>query len=396
MIVSEEVQMMETEMDSKKVISAILQLEDWKSFEDFVFELYKQSNHQINIQKNYRTRGKSGRIREVDVLITFGITPHKIVLGVECKYWKDKVDGDVIDVAVGKKNDLGIDKYAIITTKGYESGAESAAKAAGIDLFLVRPIHDDDFGYTGKVVKFRFLAYASAVEKVSVQSQLIAEASDTAKYQKVVSERLGRIAVSNKAVDLDPTFDLYRVEMSGQAGSLMTLRKLSYLDNLSKLVDKERLQRTKAFFEGNAPSLEHEIRFKSQTALFLDSRAALLMNSVRFRIRYFLDVWEFEIDRGEHHPAVIENIIERTIVPLRREKEDTSFRMDGVYEVGDADYSQTPDGVIGREGVNGHLLVSYPMDPSKIRSDAETYELTADGDVLRWTRVQPITEQDTE
>jgi hypothetical protein len=115
-------------LDSNKLaIEKIIGLEDWSKFEEFISQLYKKHSQTKKVIKNYKTQGKSGRNREVGVLVK-----------------------------------LGIDKFAIVTTEGYERGADLYAKDQLIDLFIIRPVNDDDFGYTGQKINIRFQAYGSA------------------------------------------------------------------------------------------------------------------------------------------------------------------------------------------------------------------------------------------
>lgn len=46
--------------------------------------------------------------------------------------------------------DLGANKGAIFTTKGYEEGALLYAKNENIDIFVIRDINDDEWGQPGR------------------------------------------------------------------------------------------------------------------------------------------------------------------------------------------------------------------------------------------------------
>ncbi len=371
---------------NKEIISNILKIENWSSFEDFIYSLYKNNNETISIENNYRNNGKSGRLREVDVLITFGYKPHIISLGIECKYWTDKVNADVVDVVKNKKDDLGIDKFVIITTNGYEKGAKQYAESEGIDIFVIRPINDDDFGYTGRIIKFIFQAFCSSIENINFAGELLSESSKSTENKNFAIARLQNMTLSTKDEELDPIFNLYRIEIISGENSLTQIKKNELVNNLATLINIERMKHTKNLYENKSFNFNHKIIFKSPTALFLENKIVLIVKEVNFAIRYFINIWKFEVDRGKYHPVVIENIIEKKITPLKKVINDNVdiFKMENSYEIKPVDLLNKPPDVIGREGVGGRLLISFPFSLKNRKSDDELYELKIIENKLKW------------
>lgn len=113
-----------TNIDSGKFLTYLI---DWKEFELFVAELYKDDGDLI-IQHNVTEVGKSQAKRQIDVLVTQKTKLHTIKTIIECKLWKSKVDRQVIDVLSASVEDLNANKGVIFTTKGYEEGAIQYAK----------------------------------------------------------------------------------------------------------------------------------------------------------------------------------------------------------------------------------------------------------------------------
>jgi hypothetical protein len=313
----------------KETLRAITKVEDWRSFEAFIHDLYKKNSQVLSIEKNYKAEGISTRLREVDVLVRFGFPPHVLALGVECKYWSSKVDADVVDVAVAKRDDLRLDKFAIITTVGYEAGAAAYAASKGIDLFLVRAPNDDDFGYTGRTVKLTFNAYGSTVENVGVATKVISPmgAPPVAAQQAVA--RIANIKFTPPgSSDVDHGVDIYRYSMFPTSAGGALIAKGDLVDNLASLIDKERMKHTKALFERRGHTRTAIIRFKSDSCIFVDNGCVVHLDEIRFDIRYFLSVWKLEIDRAATHPLIIENVIQDTITPVRRDASNDTLVMD--------------------------------------------------------------------
>src|SRR5688572_12767487 len=105
---------------------------DWKNFELFVAELYRDSEH-VTVEHNVTEVGKSGAKRQIDVRVFQRTKLHTLKIIIECKRWKDKVDRPVLDVLAAGIEDLGASKGVIFNTRGYEEGAIQYAKSKNID-----------------------------------------------------------------------------------------------------------------------------------------------------------------------------------------------------------------------------------------------------------------------
>jgi hypothetical protein len=137
-------------MNEKDIASTFIdKLIDWKEFELFVADIYKNSD-ELKVEHDVTLRGKSNAKRQIDVLITQKTKLHTYITLIECKRWKKSVTRQVIDVLFASVEDLNANKGVIFTTKGYEEGAIDYAKSKNIDIFLVRDIRDDEFGSPGK------------------------------------------------------------------------------------------------------------------------------------------------------------------------------------------------------------------------------------------------------
>jgi len=132
----------------------IVKLIDWKEFELFIAELYKDSESVV-VEHNVTLLGKSNAKRQIDVFITHSKKFHTYTTLVECKKWKKPVSRQTIDILHASIEDLNASKGVIFTTKGFEKGAIEYAKSKNIDIFVVRDIRDDEFGNPGR----RFTIY---------------------------------------------------------------------------------------------------------------------------------------------------------------------------------------------------------------------------------------------
>ena len=71
---------------------------------------------------------QSGRRREVDILISDKIRGRTYLTAVECRHHRRNVPINYIESIVTKKRDLFVDRYCVLSTKGFSAGAQAKAQ----------------------------------------------------------------------------------------------------------------------------------------------------------------------------------------------------------------------------------------------------------------------------
>lgn len=370
----------------KQVLSKIAGIENWEEFEEFVKKLYAKNEHSIHVERNYRTKGASGRNREVDVRVTFGFNPHILTLGIECKYWSNKIDGDIIDVAAAKKEDLRLDKYAVITTVGFEAGAEIYAKSKGIDLFIIRPTVDDDFGYSGRLIKFKLVMQGSRPTDINISCSIVAEEGREASATAFVNSKISLLSIPTDGEAYDPELELHRYSQYTVPNGMTYFTKLAPVGNLLALIVNHWDMQNKEFWAQQPFSELHKIQFKEPTALFLPENNIAIINEINFRIQFLYLESEFEIDRGKQYPLIMENVIEKAITPLIASYTDTTseFTMCESVPKQEIDLTTKPEDVVGREGVTITTQLKQPFSLTGHPSGSRLYELVAHEGTMIW------------
>lgn len=92
--------------------------------------------HSVEIRKLLQTN--YGLKREFDVYWEYDIDGENHKAVIECKNYKHRVSVDRIDALVGKLTDFPGVRPILATTKGFQSGAQSAAASHGVELLVVR------------------------------------------------------------------------------------------------------------------------------------------------------------------------------------------------------------------------------------------------------------------
>lgn len=114
----------------------------WQSFEDLVADIQKDLSPNALVTPNDKIIGKSGQTRQIDVSVRETVGQFELLIVIDCKDYKKRVDIKCVEEFMGLVEDVGANKAAIVAAGGYTDGAKKRALQAGIDL--LRPVDSGD------------------------------------------------------------------------------------------------------------------------------------------------------------------------------------------------------------------------------------------------------------
>lgn len=97
---------------------------DWKLYELITKYIYETLGQQHGVKiKGYGNTcvvtGKTGVDHQIDVLTAHSDGVHEYLTAIECKYWKKKVNKDVVMKVAGIIEDANINKGVIVSKGGF-------------------------------------------------------------------------------------------------------------------------------------------------------------------------------------------------------------------------------------------------------------------------------------
>lgn len=146
---------------------------DWGGFEEFVKEIHEGED--ITVERDVILTGQSGAPRQIDVHVTHSKGPYKYSTLIECKHWKNKVKRQQVENMYASMDDLGASKGVIFTTSGYQSGAETYAKAKNIDIYVVRDLSPEEWGKPGRLIEFYIQISSKSILSIDCQNTMVAK-----------------------------------------------------------------------------------------------------------------------------------------------------------------------------------------------------------------------------
>ncbi len=132
---------------------------DWKTYESITKYIYETLGKEFGVKiKGYgntcKVKGKSGVEHQIDVLTLLSDGIHTYLTAIECKYWKEKVNKDIVMKLAEIINDCGINKGVIVCKNGFTQDGVDYATHKNIEIVELREIKENDLNENSKVIHF--------------------------------------------------------------------------------------------------------------------------------------------------------------------------------------------------------------------------------------------------
>lgn len=122
---------------------------DWQAYESITKYIYETLGQGFGIKiegygSNCKVVGKSGVQHQIDVLTSSSDEKRKYRTAIECKYWKKKVNKDIVMKLSKVIEDAGIDKGIIVSKSGFTKDTIDFARHYNIDIVELREVGEED------------------------------------------------------------------------------------------------------------------------------------------------------------------------------------------------------------------------------------------------------------
>ncbi len=130
---------------------------DWQQYEAVTKYIYETLGQQGGVKieghgKDCKVLGKSGVEHQIDVLASHSDGIHTYKTAIECKYWKENVNKDIVMKVSEVIKDANINKGVIVSKTGFTPDAITYAQHTNIGLVELREMEEKDLeGKPGKI-----------------------------------------------------------------------------------------------------------------------------------------------------------------------------------------------------------------------------------------------------
>lgn len=111
---------------------------EWREFEALIADLQTQTAPDASVASDQRVKGRSGRIRQLDITISRQVGLYPVLIVIECKRYKRQVGIDKVESFVTKLRDVGASQGVMISNTGFDAGARAIARDNLVTLLSYR------------------------------------------------------------------------------------------------------------------------------------------------------------------------------------------------------------------------------------------------------------------
>ena len=128
---------------------------DWKTYESITKYIYETLGKKFGVKiigygNTFKVIGKSGVEHQIDVLTSSSDGIDTSLTAIECKYWNQKVNKDIVMKLAEIIEDSGINKGIIVCKSGFTQDGIQYAKYKNIELVELREFTDEDLSENSK------------------------------------------------------------------------------------------------------------------------------------------------------------------------------------------------------------------------------------------------------
>jgi len=107
----------------------------WKRFEDLAAHIQRSLTSGATVEQNVRVDGRrSGVPREIDISVKTRVGQYELFVAIDCKDCKRRIHVKDVETFIGLVKDVGANKGAMISARGFSDAAKNRASDAGVDL----------------------------------------------------------------------------------------------------------------------------------------------------------------------------------------------------------------------------------------------------------------------
>jgi hypothetical protein len=111
----------------------------WQQLEEVVEKLQRQFHKNARVKRNDFILGrKSNTKRQIDVSIRYELGTSSLLIIVECKRRKAKVDAPQMEAFIAKMSDVGAHQGIVVSERGFTRGAKNLATGRGVEIYTLR------------------------------------------------------------------------------------------------------------------------------------------------------------------------------------------------------------------------------------------------------------------
>jgi len=213
---------------------------DWKVYEQVTKYIYQTLGEKAGVKilghgNDCKVIGKSGVEHQIDVLTSHSDGIHTYKTAIECKYWKDNVNKDIIMKVAEIIEDAAINKGVIVSKNGFTQDAITFAKYKNIGLIELREMREEDWEGRPRIQHIKSSIHRPEITKVTIIPSLFNKSE--VEQEEIQTDSLKLTLHSGEIVSIEKYLNEFQKELHnhpiGKVVQKRILLPMSRLENLN-------------------------------------------------------------------------------------------------------------------------------------------------------------------
>jgi hypothetical protein len=186
---------------------------DWKYYEKITKYIYETLGKEAGVKidghgSTCKVRGKSGVDHQIDVLTIHSDGVHTYRTAIECKYWEDNINKDIVMKVAEIIEDAGINKGVIVSKRGFTQDGITFAKYKNIGLVELREIEEKDWKGRGRIFDIK-----TFIRRAEILSITIGNVGPNLKPERIEPKQLKVKLASGDEISFDNYLTSFKKEL---------------------------------------------------------------------------------------------------------------------------------------------------------------------------------------
>lgn len=200
---------------------------DWKEYEKITKYIYETLGKEAGVKidghgHDCKVKGKSGVEHQIDVLTSHSDGIHTYKTAIECKYWKDTINKDIIMKVAEIIEDAAINKGVIVSKQGFTPDAIEFAKYKNIGLVELREMGEKDWEGRPRILHLRATILRPEVTNILI----IHPTFHKVKPERVVPSSMTVKRSNGEEIPLDKYITEFETELRSQLVNKIIEKKI--------------------------------------------------------------------------------------------------------------------------------------------------------------------------
>lgn len=145
----------------------------WDAVDDDIYERIvaglEARDDVDRVEQKYDLELSEGGSKEVDVAVWKELERHELLIIIECKFHGEPIEQEVVSGMIRNQQNSQANHTVLVSKSGFQEGAISQARDAGVDLYTLKQLEEDDAEGFIQTIKYNIKLQDPGITPLEIQ-----------------------------------------------------------------------------------------------------------------------------------------------------------------------------------------------------------------------------------